>query len=155
MKEQYIKIDEIGNKIYYSDKEMKIYHRENGPAIEWADGDKWWYLNGKRHREDGPAHEWYAGSKSWWLDGKLHREDGPAFEWTNGSKYWYLNGRRHHENGPAVEWADGSKLWYLNGVEYSETQFNEKMNLKPKININGREFTIEEPNPLIETEKKS
>ena len=23
----------------------------------WANGDKVWYLNGKRHREDGPAVE--------------------------------------------------------------------------------------------------
>ena len=22
-------------------------HREDGPAVEWADGSKWWYLNGK------------------------------------------------------------------------------------------------------------
>jgi hypothetical protein len=23
------------------------YHRENGPAVEWADGEKRWYLNGE------------------------------------------------------------------------------------------------------------
>ena len=22
------------------------FHREDGPACEWYDGDKWWYLNG-------------------------------------------------------------------------------------------------------------
>jgi len=57
----------------------------------WADGDKEWWLNGKRHREDGPAMEWADGSKSWYLNGKLHREDGPAYEGANGSKSWYLN----------------------------------------------------------------
>ena len=40
-------------------KEWRIngkFHREDGPAIEWSNGDKEWYLNGRRHREDGPAH---------------------------------------------------------------------------------------------------
>ena len=31
----------------------------------YDDGDKWWYLNGKRHREDGPAFEGADGEK-WW-----------------------------------------------------------------------------------------
>ena len=68
MKAQYIKIDENGNKRYYSDRDMTIYHREDGSAIEWADGSKSWYLNGKRHREDGPAIEWVDGSKWWYLN---------------------------------------------------------------------------------------
>ena len=36
-------------------------HREDGPACEYANGDKHWYLNGKRHREDGPAREYVNG----------------------------------------------------------------------------------------------
>ena len=35
---------------------------------KWADGNKFWYLNGKLHREDGPAMEWANGSKSWYLN---------------------------------------------------------------------------------------
>ena len=70
MKAQYIKIDEDGHKFYYSDHEMRIRHREDGPAIEWADGSKSWYLNGERHREDGPAIEWVDGSKWWYLNGQ-------------------------------------------------------------------------------------
>ena len=31
-------------------------------------GDKEWYLNGKVHREDGPAIEWADGSKDWYLN---------------------------------------------------------------------------------------
>ena len=57
-------------------------------------GHKHWYLNGKRHREDGPAIEWADGDKSWWLNDKLHREDGPAIEWANGNKCWFLNGEK-------------------------------------------------------------
>ncbi len=68
-------------------------HRVNGPAIEYVDGDKSWYLNGERHRIDGPAVEWADGTKEWWLNGKRHRTDGPAIERPNDFKSWYLNGK--------------------------------------------------------------
>jgi hypothetical protein len=45
MNEQYIKIDEDGSKYYYSDAAMTIYHRLDGPAIEYADGAKSWYID--------------------------------------------------------------------------------------------------------------
>ena len=54
-------------------------------------GDKAWYLNGKKHREDGPAIERANGSKAWYLKGRLHREDGPAIECADGDKEWCLN----------------------------------------------------------------
>ena len=50
-----------------------------------------WYLNGQLHREDGPAVEWASGDKFWCLDGKYHRVDGPALEYADGTKSWYLN----------------------------------------------------------------
>jgi hypothetical protein len=50
-----------------------------------------WFLNGKRHREDGPAVEYANGFKAWCINGKRHREDGPAVEYADGSKSWYLN----------------------------------------------------------------
>jgi len=56
------------------------------------DGVKWWCLNGQLHREDGPAVEWPDGDNSWYLNGVLHREDGPAREFHGGKKYWCLNG---------------------------------------------------------------
>ena len=40
----------------------------------YDNGDKWWYLNGKRHREDGPAIEWADGSKFWYLNDELLTE---------------------------------------------------------------------------------
>ena len=51
----------------------------------YADGTKYWYLNGKRHREDGPAVECADGHKEWYLNGKRHREDGPAVECADGT----------------------------------------------------------------------
>ena len=68
-------------------------HRLDGPAIEFANGGKQWYQNGKLHRNDGPAVEYANGDKWWYQNGKLHRLDGPAVEWKSGNKYWYQNGK--------------------------------------------------------------
>ena len=92
--EQFIHINEYDSKFYYSDREMSILHREDGPAYEGANGHKGWWLNGKCHREGGPAVEWANGRKSWWINGKLHREGGPAVEYEDGHKEWWLNGER-------------------------------------------------------------
>ena len=35
-------------------------------------GTKEWLLNGKRHREDGPAVEWADGTKAWFLNDKQY-----------------------------------------------------------------------------------
>jgi hypothetical protein len=51
----------------------------------------WRLPNGSLHREDGPALEYNNGDKSWYINGLRHREDGPAIEWVNGNKTWYLN----------------------------------------------------------------
>jgi len=50
-----------------------------------------YYLNGKYHREDGPAVAYANGTKEWYLNGNFHREDGPAYELASGYKVWYLN----------------------------------------------------------------
>ena len=55
---------------------------------------KQWYLNGQLHREDGPAIEWLNGDKEWFLNGQLHRDDGPAVEYADGpEREWWLNGK--------------------------------------------------------------
>jgi hypothetical protein len=67
-------------------------------------GTKRWRLpNYKYHREDGPAIEWIDGDKEWHRNGKLHREDGPAVEFNDGFKGWYLNGINYTKNGYKVE----------------------------------------------------
>ena len=40
-----MEIDSLGNIQHWVNGKR---HREDGPAIEWSDGDKWWYLNGER-----------------------------------------------------------------------------------------------------------
>jgi hypothetical protein len=74
---------------YYND--LNQLHREDGPAIEWANGDKIWYRNDQCHREDGPAIVYADGTKWWCRNHQQHREDGPAIEYSNGKKeYWLL-----------------------------------------------------------------
>ena len=75
MKEQFIHIRTDGTKRHYSDREMRIRHREDGPAVVCADGSKAWYINGKLHREDGPAVVYADGSKSWYINGELLAEE--------------------------------------------------------------------------------
>ena len=75
MRDQFIYINEYGTKRHYSDREMRIFHCENGPAIAMADGHKEWYINGKRHREDGPAFEYTNGYKEWYINGKRLTEE--------------------------------------------------------------------------------
>ena len=58
---------------YQNDKEQA--HRVDGPAYEWADGGKWWFVNGQRHRADGPAIEWADGSKEWYVNGKEYTKE--------------------------------------------------------------------------------
>ena len=60
------KINELGTIFYYNDNNK--YHREDGPAIEYKNGTKFWYKNGKYHREDGPAIEFANGSKYYYND---------------------------------------------------------------------------------------
>ncbi len=102
-------------------------HRLDGPAVEFANGDKEWFKNGKLHREDGPAVEFHNGDKFWLINGKFHRNNGPAIEWRDGEKHWYKNGKKHRLDGPAVEYHDFYTRWYLNDILYrtKEEYFND------------------------------
>jgi hypothetical protein len=92
-------------------------------TIDQNGNKEWRNPQGQRHRIDGPAVEYADGTKVWWLNDQLHRTDGPAVEWANGRKVWYLNGQPHRTLGPAVEWANGTKQWYLNGQELTFDQW--------------------------------
>ena len=100
METQYIKKDN-GHTYYYADEDMTILHRLDRPAVEYADADK-----------------------EWWVDGKIHRTDGPAMEYTDGYKAWWVENKRHRLDGPAVEYADGDKEWWVDGKCLTEAEFN-------------------------------
>lgn len=86
-----MQVDTSGNKEWWLHGYL---HRDNAPAIEYANGERSWYQHGFLHREGGPAVT-RKTSKSWYIHGKLHREDGPAVEFKNGDKFWYLRGKRY------------------------------------------------------------
>lgn len=97
----------------------KLLHRENGPAIEYACGDKMWFYQGSLHRENGPA-VMISGKHEWHHHGKLHREDGPAIlDLTTGDASWYQNGILHRNDGPAIDF-EGDKRWYRHGKLHRE-----------------------------------
>ena len=54
---------------------------------------RWFNRDGKYHRNDGPAIEYQDGSKEYYLNGERHRVDGPAVEGADESKLWYFNGK--------------------------------------------------------------
>ena len=75
IKKYYVTVDEEGTTRWYKDAKCNILHRENGPAVEYADGTKFWFQNGQKHRTDGPANEWADGTKEWYIDGVYISED--------------------------------------------------------------------------------
>ena len=91
---------------------------------------RWRLPTGEYHREDGPAIEYADGSKAWYQNGRRHRADGPAIEWANGGKEWYWNGQCHRETGPAIERADGIKEWWLHDIKISPEEFKRLMDEK-------------------------
>lgn len=118
MKKQFIKTNQYG-KFYFSNEEMTILHREDGPAADFFDG-----------------------SKEYWLNGERHRKDGPAGEYSNGIRTWYKNGKRHREDGPAMECDDGYKSWWIEGKQYTEEEFNEIKFLTLSSCFNNFNITI-------------
>ncbi len=57
--------------LYYYN-EQKQLHREDGPAVEYPNGTKYWFFNGMRHRIDGSAIETYSRGKFYYIMGKRY-----------------------------------------------------------------------------------
>ena len=65
---------------------IKYYFKSDGTF------DKIWENeNGQIHREDGPAVEYANGSVSWYNQGDNHRDDGPAIVHSYGRHLYYFN----------------------------------------------------------------
>ena len=105
---------------------------------------KWFNLEGKLHREDGPAVERANGDKEHYINGVRHRENGPAIEWANGRKEYYINGELHREDGPAIEYADGSKHYYINDIQITKEEFENrnKSCIEKIIEIEGVKYKL-------------
>ena len=57
-------------------------------------GCRSWWRDGQWHRDDGPAVECADGYRAWFRDGRLHRDDGPAVEYVDGRREWWRDGKR-------------------------------------------------------------
>src|SRR5271166_3649048 len=97
------KVDEFG------DKRCKLngrLHNENGPAVEFVDGTRAWYIRDLCHRDERdpktglilPAVQWADGAKDWYHYGKVHRDEVdpetgltlPAITLPDGSEFYYI-----------------------------------------------------------------
>ena len=67
-----VAVDRYGTRRYYNSAGQ--LHRDEGPAVIWANGTKEWYQNSLRHRTDGPAVDWGDGYHEWWLQGVRYTE---------------------------------------------------------------------------------
>tara|TARA_B110000238_G_C15948575_1_gene362191 strand:+ start:115 stop:402 length:288 start_codon:yes stop_codon:yes gene_type:complete len=63
--------------------------------------------------------EFSNGDKIWFLNGKIHRTDGPAVVRTDGINIWYLNGDLHRTDGPSVDRPDAVTRFHLYGCAYT------------------------------------
>ena len=103
------------SKFYYSDNTILNYHD----------------LKKNLHREDGPAIEHYNGDKFWYKNNLLHRDnDLPAIEFKSGCKFWYQNGKRHRLNNPAVIFSSGIEIWYNGGEQVLPYSIEEQVLIK-------------------------
>jgi hypothetical protein len=91
-----------------------------------------YFLNGRLHREDGPAIEYNNGDKFWCLNGRLHREDGPAIEYSNGDKYWYNFGFINRLNGPAIECHNGELGYYIKDIVFRKEVYDKIISFPPR-----------------------
>ena len=101
-----------------------LHHNPDGPAvIGFAGRHKEYWFKGLRHRIDGPAIEYASGDKYWYINGELHREDGPAIEDANGDKYWFINGEllTETEFNQRTE-SCNNKIVEIDGKKYKLTQ---------------------------------
>ncbi len=72
-----------------------ILHKDDGPAIVWADGTFDWRQNGKPFRADGKPTTESPKYRKWYHheDGAIGRVGGPAFETVTGYREYWLNGQ--------------------------------------------------------------
>lgn len=84
-------------------------------------GHIWWKLSdGRIHREDGPAVEYNNGGKAWYLFNKPHRTDGYAIiDLMYNDKSFYVMGTRYDD---VMSWAKAAVQYEHHDAEYKPTQ---------------------------------
>ena len=132
---QYI-VKDKNRTAYYKNKAMSIYHREDGPALTYADGAEFWYQ-----------------------DNVLHRVGGPAAIYADGVQVWLCNGEKHNPDGYAyINPNSGENQYWIHGKILSEKEFfnvthpaqQEPLPVKEEtITIEGKKMTLRELKDII------
>jgi hypothetical protein len=80
--------------IFYKYIENYIDNNEDVILCGQYESAKVWHKNSFLHRDnDLPAVEFSNGNKEYWKDGKLHRIKGPAIEYKSSNYFvWYYEG---------------------------------------------------------------
>lgn len=79
-------------------KSRKVVYRDHGEIA-------WLTKSGKFHRIGGPADEFDNGDKVFYINGKRHNEEGAAIQLADGRNFFYLNGKEMTEQ----KWAEEVK----------------------------------------------
>jgi hypothetical protein len=66
--DQPTQINDVGNKFWRNAAGQ--LHRDGGPAVIFANGDRYWYQNDNLHRERAPAIECADGTVDYWVNGE-------------------------------------------------------------------------------------
>jgi len=115
-------MDKYGTIIYFD--ENNDFHNSIGPAIEYKNGDKEYWIHGELHKLDGPAVICSNGYKEYWVNGVRHRLDGPAIESSLGYKEYRINDELHRLDGPAVIYPDGNVEYWVNNNKLAKEEFD-------------------------------
>lgn len=116
---------EIGvNYFAWLHETSRVFHRENGPAVESADGmvDMWFVKGARTYEMEGTMlkRPFKGLTREWFVDGKHHRVDGPAVVCEDGGYMWWMNGERQRapDGGPAGKYSNGSYKWEYKGAPW-------------------------------------
>ena len=112
------------------------FYFENIGGKFWALGDIHTRGGGFFHRDGGlPAVEYANGDKAWWVNGKRHREPLPGAIGVNPQGAIGVNpqGAIGVAGLPAVEYANGDKEWWFNGIRYYPDRIWNRQSMTPDM----------------------
>ena len=83
--------------------------------------------------------EFPDGGREWYKDGKRHRDgDEPAIIESDGKLFYYKNGKQHRGNGlPAIICADGEVFYIINDIQVTREAAEIYAGLFSESNSNG------------------
>jgi len=139
-----MKTIKYNNKIETSNDKGELHSFNDKPAVEYDDGDKFWYKEGLYHRLEGPAVITIVNISTihcYYQNNLCHRVLKPAIiEWVDDIKVYeayYIKGRLHNPIGPAILWYsprfEFRRKFHIEDLELSFDEFMKQ--LEERLNI--------------------